>query len=167
MVNESKDESELWLFEVSWTGCRHTTWEPESSISKSLVAVYRRKTKIDVSSVVESSGQTVATEVVTTKNTRGPAIHGETTADDSPGVVDALIVEDILDYREDENTGERDYLVCWDPIGKANHETWLHESAFTTIATFAGKIDMLERWKQSKYQTLAQYWSGDPAGKRT
>ncbi len=42
MVDGAKDEEDsLWLFQVSWMGCDHLTWEPEDEIKKSLVSAFR------------------------------------------------------------------------------------------------------------------------------
>jgi hypothetical protein len=51
MVDCSRNgNDELWLCQVSWTKCSHTTWELESNIDPSIVAAFRRFS----SDVVES-----------------------------------------------------------------------------------------------------------------
>jgi len=48
MVDASMDGGvSAWLFQVSWSGCGHKTWEPEADIAHELVAAIREKASSD------------------------------------------------------------------------------------------------------------------------
>lgn len=58
MVDEARsDVEEKWLFKVSWAGCTHITWEPESKLPQSLVSRFRSSIEVDTTDEVDSLGK--------------------------------------------------------------------------------------------------------------